>query len=141
MRTDRGMYFSMRRFVGQCYISPQVIGNVFRKSLRLSGRARLDHGVGQITTMILADSARLDRFATYGHNLWVSPIQVFPYSVVQCSPESPFLKDVYWSRPSHWQSRIFCFSWIGRFTPRISRSNVSGKGDVHATKERSQDYR
>ncbi|KAF8235236.1 multidrug resistance-associated ABC transporter [Tricholoma matsutake] len=53
-----------------------VIGNIFRKSLRLSGRARLEHSVGQITTMISADATRLDRFAGYGHNLWVSPIQI-----------------------------------------------------------------
>ncbi len=39
----------------------QVIGAIFRKSLRLSGRARLTHSVGQITTMISTDSARLDR--------------------------------------------------------------------------------
>ncbi|KAF5370935.1 hypothetical protein D9615_009781 [Tricholomella constricta] len=54
-----------------------VIGNVFRKSLRISGRAKLEHSVGQITTMISTDATRLDRFAAFGHNLWVSPIQIF----------------------------------------------------------------
>ncbi|KAF9466028.1 multidrug resistance-associated ABC transporter [Collybia nuda] len=53
-----------------------IIGNVFRKSLRASGRARLDHSVGQITTMISTDSTRLDLFAAFAHNLWVSPIQI-----------------------------------------------------------------
>ncbi|KAF8882128.1 hypothetical protein BD779DRAFT_1675113 [Infundibulicybe gibba] len=53
-----------------------IIGNVFRKSLRLSGRAKLSHSVGQITTMISADATRLDLFSAYAHNLWVSPIQI-----------------------------------------------------------------
>ena len=38
----------------------QIIGAIFRKSLRLSGRARIKHNVGQITTMISSDSAMLD---------------------------------------------------------------------------------
>ncbi|CAA7270432.1 unnamed protein product [Cyclocybe aegerita] len=53
-----------------------VIGSVFRKSLRLSGRARAAHSVGQITTMISTDATRLDRFSAFGHNLWVAPIQL-----------------------------------------------------------------
>ncbi|KAI0071668.1 multidrug resistance-associated ABC transporter [Panus rudis PR-1116 ss-1] len=53
-----------------------VIGAIFRKSLRLSGKARLDHSVGQITTMISADAARLDRVCAQIHNLWVAPIQI-----------------------------------------------------------------
>ncbi|KAG6916302.1 hypothetical protein DXG01_007459 [Tephrocybe rancida] len=53
-----------------------IIGTVFRKSLRISGRARLEHSTGQITTMISTDASRLDRFAAFGHNLWVSPIQL-----------------------------------------------------------------
>ncbi|KAJ7284398.1 multidrug resistance-associated ABC transporter [Mycena rebaudengoi] len=53
-----------------------IIGAVFRKSLRLSARARLQHSVAQTTTIISTDSARLDRYAMFGHNLWVSPIQI-----------------------------------------------------------------
>ncbi|KAF8962130.1 multidrug resistance-associated ABC transporter [Flammula alnicola] len=53
-----------------------IIGSVFRKSLRLSGRARVNHSTGQITTMISTDATRLDRFSQFGHNLWVSPIQL-----------------------------------------------------------------
>ncbi|TFK36264.1 cadmium ion transporter [Crucibulum laeve] len=53
-----------------------IIGNIFRKSLRLSGRARVNHSVGQITTMISTDATRLDVFAAYGHNIWVAPIQL-----------------------------------------------------------------
>ncbi|KAI0795014.1 multidrug resistance-associated ABC transporter [Abortiporus biennis] len=53
-----------------------VIGSIFRKSLRLSGKARLDHSVGQITTMISTDATRLDRSSAFAHNLWVAPIQI-----------------------------------------------------------------
>ncbi|KZP09468.1 multidrug resistance-associated ABC transporter [Athelia psychrophila] len=53
-----------------------VIGTITRKSLRLSGRARLSHSNGQITTMISTDSARLDRFGQFAHNVWVGPIQI-----------------------------------------------------------------
>ncbi|KAE9399630.1 multidrug resistance-associated ABC transporter [Gymnopus androsaceus JB14] len=53
-----------------------IIGNIFRKSLRLSGRARNQHSVGQITTMISTDASRLDTFSANVHVLWVSPIQV-----------------------------------------------------------------
>ncbi|KAJ7630119.1 multidrug resistance-associated ABC transporter [Mycena polygramma] len=44
-----------------------IIGGVFRKSLRLSGRARLEHTVGQTTTIISSDSVRLDRFSMFAH--------------------------------------------------------------------------
>ncbi|KIM43822.1 hypothetical protein M413DRAFT_434825 [Hebeloma cylindrosporum] len=53
-----------------------IIATVFRKSLRLSGKARVNHSVGQITTMISTDASRLDRFSQFAHNLWVSPIQL-----------------------------------------------------------------
>ncbi|PPQ81812.1 hypothetical protein CVT25_013648 [Psilocybe cyanescens] len=53
-----------------------IVGSVFRKSLRLSGKARVNHSVGQITTMISTDATRLDRFSAFAHNLWVSPIQL-----------------------------------------------------------------
>ncbi len=44
---------------GLC-IRSSIIGAIFRKALRLSGRARIKHDSGQIATMIAADSARLD---------------------------------------------------------------------------------
>ncbi|KAJ7036806.1 multidrug resistance-associated ABC transporter [Mycena alexandri] len=53
-----------------------IIGTVFRKSMRLSARARLEHTAGQTTTIISTDSARLDRFSQFGHNMWVAPIQI-----------------------------------------------------------------
>ncbi|KAK0453030.1 multidrug resistance-associated ABC transporter [Armillaria borealis] len=53
-----------------------IIGSIFRKSMRLSGRARLEHSVGKITNMISADASRLDRVCMYIHNLWVAPIQI-----------------------------------------------------------------
>lgn len=45
----------------------QIVGAIFRKSLRLSGRARMSHSVGQITTMISTDATRLDRSAQFMH--------------------------------------------------------------------------
>ncbi|KAJ7607370.1 multidrug resistance-associated ABC transporter [Roridomyces roridus] len=53
-----------------------IIGSVFRKSMRLSGRARLEHTVGQTTTIISTDAARLDRFCYFSHNVWDAPIQI-----------------------------------------------------------------
>ncbi|KAG5351318.1 hypothetical protein C0989_006977 [Termitomyces sp. Mn162] len=46
-----------------------TIGSIFRKSLRLSGRAKLEHTVGQITTMISTDATRIDQFAAFAHFL------------------------------------------------------------------------
>lgn len=57
-------------------IRTSVIGAIYRKSLRLSARARLEHDVGKITTMISADATRLERNTYYAHQLWVSPIQI-----------------------------------------------------------------
>ncbi|KAI0085949.1 multidrug resistance-associated ABC transporter [Irpex rosettiformis] len=53
-----------------------VIGAIFRKALRLSGRSRLDHSVGQIVTMISTDATRLDRSTAFSHNLWAAPLQI-----------------------------------------------------------------
>ncbi|KAJ7123626.1 multidrug resistance-associated ABC transporter [Mycena epipterygia] len=44
-----------------------IIGSVIRKSMRLSGRARLERNVGQTTTIISTDAARLDQFSQFGH--------------------------------------------------------------------------
>ncbi|KAI0646268.1 multidrug resistance-associated ABC transporter [Trametes meyenii] len=60
---------------GLC-LRTSLIGAIFRKSLRLSGRARMKHSVGQITTMISTDTTRLDRNSAFVHNLWVAPIQI-----------------------------------------------------------------
>ncbi|KAI1798261.1 multidrug resistance-associated ABC transporter [Ganoderma leucocontextum] len=57
-------------------IRTSLIGAIFRKSLRLSGRARLEHSVGQITTMISADTVRLEHNVFLVHNLWIAPIQI-----------------------------------------------------------------
>ncbi|KAF5367232.1 hypothetical protein D9615_010683 [Tricholomella constricta] len=53
-----------------------TIGAIFRKSTRISGRARLEHTVGQITTMISTDATRIDQFAAFAHYIWVAPIQI-----------------------------------------------------------------
>ncbi|KAH9919495.1 multidrug resistance-associated ABC transporter [Epithele typhae] len=60
---------------GLC-LRTSLIGAIFRKSLRLSGRARNEHSVGQITTMISTDATRLDRNSWTLHNLWIAPIQI-----------------------------------------------------------------
>ena len=49
------------------YIAHQITGMIFRKSLRISGRAKLEHNIGQITTMISTDASRLDSFTGSGH--------------------------------------------------------------------------
>jgi hypothetical protein len=48
------------------YVRTGLIGTIFRKSLRLSGKARMEHTVGQVTTMISVDVTRLDAFAAFG---------------------------------------------------------------------------
>ncbi|KAF5370913.1 hypothetical protein D9615_009789 [Tricholomella constricta] len=58
------------------YMRAAIIGAIFRKSTRLSGRARLEHTVGQITTMISTDATRIDQFAAFAHYIWVAPIQI-----------------------------------------------------------------
>ncbi|TDL26292.1 multidrug resistance-associated ABC transporter [Rickenella mellea] len=57
-------------------VRSSVIGMIVRKSLRLSARARSEHSVGQITTMVSTDSTRLDLASGFVHNLWVAPIQL-----------------------------------------------------------------
>ena len=89
------IHTSMMVFLANLTGSLQIIGSVFRKSLRLSGKSRMNHSVGQITTMISTDATRLDRFSGFAHEyglgfvlhleilltllirIWVSPIQVF----------------------------------------------------------------
>ncbi|KAF9269804.1 multidrug resistance-associated ABC transporter [Marasmius fiardii PR-910] len=68
-------HFMQRTMANGLLVRSGLIGNIFRKSLRLSGRARTEHSVGKITTMISTDTARLDKFCAFGHILWASPIQ------------------------------------------------------------------
>ncbi|KAF8984488.1 P-loop containing nucleoside triphosphate hydrolase protein [Cyathus striatus] len=56
-------------------IRTAIIGNVFRKSLRLSGKGRAEHSVGKITTHISTDATKLDLYCMTAHSLWTSPIQ------------------------------------------------------------------
>ncbi|PBK73200.1 multidrug resistance-associated ABC transporter [Armillaria solidipes] len=71
--TNHSMHLSMTTGL---LLKSGIIGSIFRKSMRLSGRARLEHSVGKITNMISADASRLDRICMYIHNLWVAPIQI-----------------------------------------------------------------
>ncbi|KAF5360291.1 hypothetical protein D9758_009169 [Tetrapyrgos nigripes] len=57
-------------------IRTALIGNIFRKSLRLSGRSKAEHSVGKITTMISTDATRLDMFSANVHDVWIAPIQI-----------------------------------------------------------------
>ncbi|KAF9262693.1 multidrug resistance-associated ABC transporter [Marasmius fiardii PR-910] len=58
------------------YTRASMIGTMFRKSLRLSGKSRAEHTTGKIMTMISTDATRLDHFAIYAHTLWIAPIQM-----------------------------------------------------------------
>ncbi|KAF9466008.1 multidrug resistance-associated ABC transporter [Collybia nuda] len=69
-------HFMQVGMVTGIYLRTGLVGNIFRKSLRLSGRARLEHSVGQITTMISTDATRLDQLSVFLHHLWISPIQI-----------------------------------------------------------------
>ncbi|KAI5122830.1 hypothetical protein M0805_003125 [Coniferiporia weirii] len=69
-------HFMMMTMTNGLTVRTGVIGAIFRKSLRLSGRARAKHSVGQVTTMISTDATRLDLCSQYVHNLWVGPIQI-----------------------------------------------------------------
>ncbi|KAF5354262.1 hypothetical protein D9756_007067 [Leucocoprinus leucothites] len=51
-------HYMQTSFTNGLLIRTGIIGSVFRKSLRLSGKARIDHGVGKITTIISADASR-----------------------------------------------------------------------------------
>ena len=78
----------------------QVISLVFRKSLRLSGRARLLHSSGQITTLISADATRLD----------LASVMVHKY--VYYPPSSPLIQ--VFSRP---KNQLVCGSIQFRYVP------------------------
>ncbi|KAJ7714243.1 multidrug resistance-associated ABC transporter [Mycena maculata] len=54
----------------------KIIGSIFRKSLRLSGRARLEHSAGQITTMISSDAEKFDLLSYLAHYTWIAPLQL-----------------------------------------------------------------
>ncbi|KAJ8496778.1 hypothetical protein ONZ45_g12317 [Pleurotus djamor] len=68
-------FYLMTMTNGLC-VRSSLIGAVFRKSLRLSGRARSEHSVGKITTMISTDASRLDEFSAFAHGVWVAPVQI-----------------------------------------------------------------
>ncbi|KIM72411.1 hypothetical protein PILCRDRAFT_16141 [Piloderma croceum F 1598] len=70
------VYYTMIAMVTGVSVRTALIGAIFRKSFRLSGRARLEHSVGKIMTTISADTAKLDRSAAFAHNLWITPMQI-----------------------------------------------------------------
>ncbi|KAH9476173.1 ABC-type transporter cicA [Psilocybe cubensis] len=58
------------------YVRTAIIGNIFRKSLRLSGKSRTEHSVGKITTLISTDATRMDGLSYIGHQVWEAPVQL-----------------------------------------------------------------
>ncbi|TFK19762.1 cadmium ion transporter [Coprinopsis marcescibilis] len=71
--SNHGLKISMA--TGQS-VKAGLVGSIVRKSLRISGRARVDHSIGQIITMISTDGTNLEQFTAFAHSLWVSPIQL-----------------------------------------------------------------
>ncbi|KAF8217563.1 multidrug resistance-associated ABC transporter [Mycena galopus ATCC 62051] len=71
--TNHSYQFGMRNGL---LVRTSIIGSIFRKSLRLSGRARLEHSVGQITTMISSDVEKFDLLSYLAHYTWIAPLQL-----------------------------------------------------------------
>ncbi|KZT03607.1 multidrug resistance-associated ABC transporter [Laetiporus sulphureus 93-53] len=69
-------HYSLKSMEVGMLMRTSIIGTIFRKSLRLSARARLEHSVGKITTMISTDATRLEKNTYYAHNLWIAPLQI-----------------------------------------------------------------
>ncbi|KAL0958947.1 hypothetical protein HGRIS_014261 [Hohenbuehelia grisea] len=67
---------AMIKMANGMLVRSAITGTILRKSLRLSGRARAEHSVGKITTMISTDSQRIEELSMVIHSLWVSPIQI-----------------------------------------------------------------
>ena len=57
-------------------IDSSLVNQVYKKSLRLSNKARLGYSVGEITNLMAVDSSRLGDLCEYLHNLWSSPFQI-----------------------------------------------------------------
>jgi ABC-type multidrug transport system fused ATPase/permease subunit len=58
------------------YLRTAIISSIFKKSLRLSARARRDHTSGKIMNMISTDTNRLDLSFMIVHFLWSAPLQI-----------------------------------------------------------------
>jgi len=68
-------YTNMMMEVGVS-IRATVIGIIYRKTLKLSNKARQTIGDGQIINLVSSDSARLQRLTGSIHYLWSAPIQL-----------------------------------------------------------------
>ncbi|KAK0242171.1 multidrug resistance-associated ABC transporter, partial [Armillaria nabsnona] len=67
--TNHTMHLSMTTGL---LLKSGIIGSIFLKSMRLSGRARLEHSVGKITNMISADASEYRQLLFSASNLyWV----------------------------------------------------------------------
>ncbi|EJD45474.1 cadmium ion transporter [Auricularia subglabra TFB-10046 SS5] len=69
-------HFAWRTLSAGVMMRTGVSSNLFRKSLKLSNRARMIHSKGQITTMLSEDAPRLERTLYLGHMIWLAPLQL-----------------------------------------------------------------
>ncbi|CAD6954568.1 unnamed protein product [Tilletia controversa] len=53
-----------------------LVSLILRKALRLDSRARLEHSTGKITTMISADSTRIDMASGFAPIIFIGPAQI-----------------------------------------------------------------
>ncbi|KAK0231362.1 multidrug resistance-associated ABC transporter [Armillaria fumosa] len=115
--TNHSMHLSMTTGL---ILKTGIIGTIFRKSMRLSGQARLQHSIGKITNMISADASRLDRGCMYIHNLWVAPIQIVIVVGLLCN-------NLGYSALVGFGVLIFSFPmqiFIGRITVELRKKSV-----------------
>ncbi|EJD44567.1 ATP-dependent bile acid permease [Auricularia subglabra TFB-10046 SS5] len=69
------MFFYLSMTLG-FLVRTSLVSAIFRKALRMSGKAKQHHSTGQITTMISADCTRLDIASGFFHLGWSAPIQI-----------------------------------------------------------------
>ena len=68
------IYFQLITFIG-CQMRTGLTGLIYRKALRLSGRARRTFSTGQIVNLMSTDTQRIESVATYLHYLWSAVLQ------------------------------------------------------------------
>ncbi|KZW01098.1 cadmium ion transporter [Exidia glandulosa HHB12029] len=69
-------HFQQRIMGTGMLVRSAVSAMIFRKSLRLSGKARITHSKGHITTMMSEDAPRFESAVYTLHQIWIAPIQL-----------------------------------------------------------------